>query len=194
MVALAIALDRQEAVAEGDPRSATQALSDDAGIPVVAVAGLDDLLAFAGESGELGRERERLQRENPDFVFCGVQRGEALARHYASADLFVFPSRSETFGNVTLEAMASGVPTVAFNYGAAKEHLHDAVHGAAVENDEDFIHAAVNLAGAPALRRSMGLAASDAMQSLRPEQVAADFDDLLMGLVQRRSHATAAAA
>jgi glycosyltransferase involved in cell wall biosynthesis len=141
-----------------------------------------------------GPMREKLARENPDFVFCGVQRGEALARHFASGDLFLFPSHSETFGNVTLEAMASGVPTVAFNYGAAKEHLRDAEHGAAVENDEDFIHAAVNLAGAPALRRSMGLAASDAMQALRPEQVAADFDDLLMGLVQRRSHASAAAA
>ena len=60
VAALAIALDRQEAVAEGDPRSATAALSEEAGIAVVAVAGLDDLLAFAGESGELGRERERL--------------------------------------------------------------------------------------------------------------------------------------
>ena len=60
VAALAIALDRQEAVAEGDPRSATGAWSEEAGIAVVAVAGLDDLLAFAGESGELGRERERL--------------------------------------------------------------------------------------------------------------------------------------
>ena len=60
VVALAIALDRQETVAPGDPRSATQALAEDAGIAVVAVAGLDDLLAFASESGELGGERERL--------------------------------------------------------------------------------------------------------------------------------------
>ena len=60
VAALAIALDRQEAVAEGDPRSATQALAEDAGIAVVAVAGLDDLLAFAGESGELVGQRERL--------------------------------------------------------------------------------------------------------------------------------------
>ncbi len=60
VAALAIALDRQEAVAEGDPRSATQALAEHAGIAVVAVAGLDDLLAFAGESGELVGQRERL--------------------------------------------------------------------------------------------------------------------------------------
>ena len=60
VAALAIALDRQEAVTEGDPRSATGALSEEAGIAVVAVAGLDDLLAFAGKSSELGGERERL--------------------------------------------------------------------------------------------------------------------------------------
>ncbi len=59
--------------------------------------------------------RGALQRDDPDLVCCGLQRGEALARHYASADLFVFPSRSETFGNVFLEALASVLPTVAFS-------------------------------------------------------------------------------
>src|SRR5690606_19633109 len=59
-----------------------------------------------------GPLRERLQRENPDCIFTGVQRGADLARLVASADLFIFPSLSETFGNVTLESMASGVPLV----------------------------------------------------------------------------------
>src|SRR5690606_41731572 len=79
-----------------------------------------------------GAGREGLQPATPDLVFCGIRRGEDLARHFASADLFAFPSRSETFGNVTLEALASGVPTVAFDYGAAREFLRDGVHGAAV--------------------------------------------------------------
>ena len=60
VAALAIGLDRQEAIAEGDTRSATQALADDTGIAVVAVATLDDLLAFAAESAELVGQRERL--------------------------------------------------------------------------------------------------------------------------------------
>ena len=60
VAALAIGLDRQEAIAEGDTRSATQALADDTGIAVVAVATLDDLLAFATESAELVGQRERL--------------------------------------------------------------------------------------------------------------------------------------
>jgi glycosyltransferase involved in cell wall biosynthesis len=143
-----------------------------------------------------GPIRERLAQEHPDFIFCGVQRGEALARHFASGDLFLFSSHSETFGNVTLEAMASGVPTVAFNYGAAREHLVDGVHGAAVEDDDAFLAAAQRLAADPALRRAMGEAAATAMRALRPEQVAADFDALLtdLALTRRSHHASAAAA
>ena len=60
VAAIAIALDRQEAVSGDDPRSATQALAADAGIAVVAVATLDDLLAFAGESADLVAQREPL--------------------------------------------------------------------------------------------------------------------------------------
>ncbi|WP_454831576.1 glycosyltransferase family 4 protein [Pseudoxanthomonas wuyuanensis] len=140
-----------------------------------------------------GPLRESLARDNPDFIFCGVRRGDDLARHFASGDLFLFPSHSETFGNVTLEAMASGVATVAFNYGAAREHLHDGMHGAAVDSDAEFIAATANLALQDALRQSMGAAACASVQSLQPEQVAADFDHLLSGLVNARTHHASAA-
>ncbi|MFN3702032.1 glycosyltransferase family 4 protein [Thermomonas sp.] len=128
-----------------------------------------------------GPAREALQRENPDFVFCGVQRGEALGRHFASGDLFLFPSRSETFGNVTLEALASGVPTVAFDYGAAREVLRDGVHGAAVPCGDDtaFLAAALRLAGDDALRTRMRPACRQAVATLRPARVAEAFDHLL---------------
>ncbi|HEV7270063.1 glycosyltransferase family 1 protein [Pseudoxanthomonas sp.] len=143
-----------------------------------------------------GPLRERLAQEHPDFLFCGVQRGDALARHFASGDLFLFSSHSETFGNVTLEAMASGVPVVTFDYGAAREHLVDGVHGAAVQNDEDFLAAALRLATDAPLRRAQGQAASRAMHALHPDQVAADFDALLtdLALTRRSHHASAAAA
>lgn len=142
-----------------------------------------------------GPMREPLARDNPDFIFCGVRRGDDLARHFASGDLFLFPSHSETFGNVTLEAMASGVATVAFNYGAAREHLHDGMHGAAVDSDAEFIAATVNLGQQDALRQSMGAAACASVQTLQPEQVAADFDHLLSGLANARNrHASAATA
>jgi len=141
-----------------------------------------------------GPMRERLAEENPDFLFCGIQRGQALARHFASGDLFLFPSRSETFGNVTLEAMASGVATVAFDYGAAREHLRSGHSGITVDNDERFIDAALRLAGDDALRATLGANASQSMQRLHPEQVVAEFEALLHKLSQRRrGHVLAAA-
>ena len=130
----------------------------------------------------IGPELDNIAKANPDFIIAGLRRGEELARWFASTDLFVFPSHSETFGNVTLEAMASGVTTVAFNYGAAKEHLRDGISGAAINDrdDEAFVVAAVKLASDDALRREMALAAREAVAKLRPAQVAADFDEVLL--------------
>lgn len=138
-----------------------------------------------------GPARARLEQDNPDFIFCGVQRGDDLARHFASGDLFVFPSLSETFGNVTLEALASGVPTVAFDYGAAREYLRDGVHGAAIADGDEaaFIAACVRIAGDDLSRGAMRMATRQAVSRLRPEQVAADFDALLLGLAQSRRDA-----
>ncbi|WP_159017636.1 glycosyltransferase family 4 protein [Cognatiluteimonas profundi] len=131
-----------------------------------------------------GPARLQLARDNPDFIFCGIRRDEDLARHFASADIFLFPSRTETFGNVTLEAMASGIATIAFDRGAAREAIRDGVHGAAVsDGDEDaFVSACVRLASEPVLRGGMAMAARQAVLRLGPEQVAADFDQLLQAL------------
>lgn len=85
-----------------------------------------------------GPMKTQLQRELPDAVFPGEQRGEDLARHYASADLFVFPSLTETFGNVTLEAMASGLAVIAFDAAAAADLIVNHSNGWLVEpNDEE---------------------------------------------------------
>jgi len=61
-----------------------------------------------------GPELPRLKARYPHAVFMGTRRGEELAAIYASADVFVFPSRTDTFGNVILEALASGTPVAAF--------------------------------------------------------------------------------
>ena len=91
-----------------------------------------------------GPQRAQLARELPDAIFCGLQRGEELARHYASGDLFLFPSLSETFGNVVLEALASGLAVVAYDQAAAAQHIRHGHDGAlAIPGDEaDFIDAA----------------------------------------------------
>lgn len=91
-----------------------------------------------------GPLRAQLQAELPEALFCGVQRGDALAAHYASGDLFLFPSLSETFGNVVLEALASGMAVVAFDQAAAAQHIRHGHNGAlATPGDETaFIEAA----------------------------------------------------
>ena len=76
-----------------------------------------------------GPERERLERRHPGHAFAGMRRGEHLAEHYASGDIFLYPSLSETFGNVTIEAMASGLAVVAYDYAASREHIRHDVNG-----------------------------------------------------------------
>lgn len=72
-----------------------------------------------------GPDRERLQRyaKNSDVIFTGMLSGQALAEAFASADVFCFASQVETFGNVVLEAMASGLPVLAYDYACAKQYL-----------------------------------------------------------------------
>ena len=65
---------------------------------------------------------EGLRESHPNWVFAGMRRGEDLAKHYASGDVFLFPSTTETFGNVVLEALACGLVVVAYDYAAAREH------------------------------------------------------------------------
>jgi glycosyltransferase involved in cell wall biosynthesis len=131
-----------------------------------------------------GPARPALAAQNPDFIFCGVQRGEELARHYASADLFIFPSLTETFGNVTLEALASGVPTVAFDYGAARERLTSACGRLVPFADDDaFVDAACDFVVNP--DPGARAAARAAVAGLDPRAVTANFVDALAALDNR---------
>ncbi|ROO01600.1 glycoside hydrolase [Pseudomonas moraviensis] len=84
-----------------------------------------------------GPQRSLLEKQMPDAIFCGAQRGEALAAHYACGDLFVFPSLTETFGNVVLEALASGLGVVAYDQAAAAQHIRHGYNGvSAMPGDE----------------------------------------------------------
>ncbi|WP_043795786.1 glycosyltransferase family 1 protein [Rhodanobacter sp. OR87] len=137
-----------------------------------------------------GPARGALQAAHPDFIFAGVQGGEALARHYASADLFPFPSLSETFGNVIIEALAAGLPVVAYAEGAAREHLVDGVNGCRIASGDEaaFIDASVRLASNPALIRHMGRAAHAGVAGLSPEAVIRDFESLLRDMAEENLH------
>jgi glycosyltransferase involved in cell wall biosynthesis len=136
-----------------------------------------------------GPERSRLQSRIPGAVFAGVQGGERLAEHYASADLFLFPSVTETFGNVTLEAIASGLPVVAYDYAAAAQHLRHGRHGllAPPGNADAFVAMAEELVRARARRpeefRAMCLEARRAAEALDWSQIVGRLESMLCALV-----------
>ena len=80
-----------------------------------------------------------LERQFPKVRFVGRKRGEELARHYAAADVFVFPSRTDTFGIVIIEALACGVPVAAYPVAGPKDIVQDGISGVL---DEDLATAA----------------------------------------------------
>lgn len=138
-----------------------------------------------------GPQREQLQRRHPDVHFVGMQQGEALARYYASADLFLFPSLSDTFGNVVPEALASGVPVVAFDTGAAAELVRDSGAGlvAAPDRPQDFIEATCSLGSRYQYLALMRKRARAVAMTISWEQVLAPFEHSLMEV----AHALASA-
>jgi glycosyltransferase involved in cell wall biosynthesis len=85
-----------------------------------------------------GPSREPLQRQYPAVVWRGYRFGDDLAAHFASADCFVFPSRTETFGNVVLEALASGLPVASVPAPGPKDLIEEGVSGAI---DDDLMQA-----------------------------------------------------
>ena len=139
-----------------------------------------------------GPQRRALERAHPLARFVGVQIGEPLARHYASADVFLFPSLTDTFGNVTLEALASGLAVVAFDTAAAAQHIEDGISGCLVPLPPPSAAAS---AAAPAqaqaflaaAQRALALAHPNSPMRLQALRAArrADWDSVLRSFEQR---------
>ena len=110
-------------------------------------------LVFVGD----GPMRKALQEACPQAIFCGLQGGEALAAHYASGDLFLFPSVTETYGNVVPEALASGLAVLSYSHAAAAHLIRDGHNGAlvALADEKGFVNAAVALACDPQKLQSL---------------------------------------
>lgn len=138
----------------------------------------DTRLVLVGD-GPLSGE---LRRAGVGCVITGRLVNGALSAHYASADVFLFPSITETFGNVTLEAMASGLGVVAYDYAAARAHLeHDRSALLAPFDDRAaFIAQAERLAREPQLARRLGRAAREIAQNLTWTNIVRDFEAALV--------------
>ena len=94
-----------------------------------------------------GPLKEQFQQRYPEIIFPGMLSQSNLAAYYASSDLFVFPSQTETFGNVTLEALASGIPVLAFDCAAARDWVQRGINGwlVAENNPDGFAAQAVSV-------------------------------------------------
>ncbi|HTP72436.1 MAG TPA: glycosyltransferase family 1 protein [Burkholderiaceae bacterium] len=139
--------------------------------------GLRARLVLVGD----GPQREALQSLCRGAHFAGVRRGEDLAAHYASADLFVFPSLTETFGNVVPEAMASGLPVVAFDHAAAGQLIRHGESGwlAAAGEPVQLVDLAAHAAGDRAALRAMGARARETALALDWQRVVDDLEGVL---------------
>ena len=115
----------------------------------------DARLAIIGD----GPERANLEKlfAGTNAVFAGYRKGEDLARAYAAGDVFVFPGENETFGNVVLEAQASGMPVLAARAGGPSDHVFDGRNGFLFEpgNSTDLIHKLHPVMGDVSYRRHL---------------------------------------
>ncbi|MDC8785759.1 glycosyltransferase family 4 protein [Roseateles koreensis] len=134
-----------------------------------------------------GPQQAELQARCPNAIFAGQRKGEDLAAHYASGDLFLFPSLTETFGNVTTEAMASGLAVVAFNYAAAAQLIRSGDNGVLVPMDDQdaFVRVAVSAAADLAACRAMGVKACTTTSELDWASIVARFEGVLEAVMVR---------
>ena len=137
-----------------------------------------DALKSTGQAFKLvmvgdGPLKEQFQKRYPEIIFPGMLSQTNLATYYASSDLFIFPSQTETFGNVTLEALASGIPVLAFDCAAARDWVQTGVNGwlIAENNPEGFAAQAVTIFNSKDLLDQI-------TQSTRQQVVHLDWDQI----------------
>lgn len=103
-----------------------------------------------------GPYREEVEKKKPQNVYLvGYMLGEELAKAYASSDIFLFPSSTETYGLVVLEAMASGLPVIVSSQGAAHEHVDEGINGFIATSEEEYVEKLSLLLTREDLRKSM---------------------------------------
>jgi glycosyltransferase involved in cell wall biosynthesis len=140
-----------------------------------------------------GPQRSALMVRYPQHVFAGMRTGEDLATHYASGDIFLFPSTTETYGNVTVEAIASGLAVIAYDYAAAAEHICHGRNGlvADFDNAEEFSRLAEGLVNSKSRIRALGVAARESAQKIDWEHIYSEFEGVLQQVVANRVHGRA---
>jgi len=131
-----------------------------------------------------GNEREWLSQHMKRAWVPGILRGEALAEAYANMDLFVFPSKTDTFGNVVLESMASGVPAIVSSAGGPRYLVQPGVNGYVADSVEEILRAVLHLRLARSQRMRMS-------RDARNTAVAYSWDNVFARVYQHYGEITA---
>ncbi|MEJ0048483.1 MAG: glycosyltransferase [Rhodospirillales bacterium] len=112
--------------------------------------------------------------------------GEELGAYFASGDIFLFPSLTETYGNVTMEAMASGLAVVAYDYAAAAQHIRTGENGvlAAFADAGEFAELAAALVTDRASYRAMGARAREHAEAMAWPRVVEQLEEVLLSIAE----------
>ncbi len=136
----------------------------------------EDVFVIVGD----GPYRREIEAKRPKNVhLTGYMVGEELAKAYASSDVFLFPSETETYGQVVLEAMASGLPVIVSSKGASHEHVQEGVNGLIATRPEEYVEALSLLLSNESLRRSM---AQEALYSARRLDLRKSYIDYMLAI------------
>ena len=135
-----------------------------------------------------GPLKEQFQNRYPEIIFPGMLSQPNLAAYYASSDLFIFPSQTETFGNVTLEALASGIPVLAFDCAAARDWVQTGINGwlVAENNPEGFAAQAVNVFNSKDLLGQITLSTRQQVVHLDWDQIAEQVESVFWDAIRMR--------
>ena len=144
----------------------------------------DALLVMVGD----GPARAELEKQHPHVIFAGMRTGEDLAAHFASGDIFIYPSLTETYGNVTVEAMASGLATLAYDYAAARQHIRHDENGLLVpfDNTGAFVAQAKALVTDAERIRRLRIEARHTVEQLTWEHILGQLEEVLIKLARKQ--------
>jgi glycosyltransferase involved in cell wall biosynthesis len=135
-----------------------------------------------------GPARADLEKQHPHVIFTGMLTGEPLAQHYASGDIFLYPSLTETYGNVTVEAMASGLATVAYDYAAARQHMRHDENGLLVPfaDTDAFVKLSTGLISDMERVQRLRIAARQTVEALTWEHIMSEMEAVLLDTVRKQ--------
>lgn len=141
----------------------------------------DAILVMVGD----GPTRATLQKQYPEVIFAGTRTGEELASYYASGDIFLYPSLTETYGNVTVEAMASGLAVLAYDYAAARQHIRHDVNGLLAPYDDTnaFFEQSVALIQIPDRIQRLRARARSTVEQLTWDAIMGQLENVLLNVV-----------